>query len=86
MKRCMTLGLAAGFAALATVSLVGCGANIDETAPTPEVDRDYQKEAMAEMIRRMEESSGGRGAGTKGVDPGKYVDESAKQDAEAPKQ
>jgi len=85
MKRCMTFGLAAGFAALATVSLVGCGENIDENAATPEVDRDYQKEAMAEMIRRMEESSGGRGAGTKGVDPSAYVDESAKQGAEGPK-
>lgn len=86
MKRCMTLGLVAGLSALATVSLVGCGANIDENAATPEVDRDYQKEAMAEMMRRMEESSGGRGAGTKSVDPGQYVDESAKLNAEAPKQ
>ena len=81
MKRCVTLGLAA----LATVSLVGCGATIDESAPTPEVDRDYQKEAMTEMMRRMEESSGGRGAGTSKVDPGKYIEDSAKKNAEAPK-
>ncbi|MBL8856130.1 MAG: hypothetical protein JNK57_19350 [Planctomycetaceae bacterium] len=81
MRRLLTLGLVA----MASVVMVGCGTDVAESdAPTPEVDKEAQKKSIDEMMERMKASAGNKGYNS--IDSGKFVEESAKRNAEAPKE
>ncbi|MBL8891262.1 MAG: hypothetical protein JNL67_14880 [Planctomycetaceae bacterium] len=80
MKKVWTLGLVA----LASVSLVGCGADVvDDKKPTPAPSKEDMKKAMDEMQSRMKDSAGKGGKGYEGVNTDQFLNDAEKRNAEA---
>lgn len=79
MKSLWTLGLAA----LASVSLVGCGVDQPNMeAPDVQPNKDDMKKAMDDMQQRMSEAAQKGGKGFEKVDTNKVIEDAAKPGVE----